>query len=115
MADLGAVKCDFCGHTSNMVKNKAGNFRAPEMWVTIGYNLKVSAGVLPNSPNVKAEDRARVGHFRKEAEKIKDIMREQLPTMHACPGCSTKRVADDLIKKLPGKAETVFSDERVVN
>jgi len=108
MAELGAVKCDFCGFTAEMIRGSAMNLKVPEYWLRIGYNVAVSSGAPKDR---KSADSIR---HSKKAKEMKDKIRQNLPIMHACPQCASEKVAVDLSRALPGKAKTPFGEEREV-
>ena len=110
MAELGAVKCDFCGFVAEMVRGAGQNLKAPEMWFKIGYNIYVSSGGVSKISKSVEE----IKTFDKKAQAMKDKIRKRLPTQHACPQCAQEKVAVDLSKALPGKTKTVFGEEREV-
>jgi len=106
MSELGAVKCDFCGFVAEMVRGAGQNLKAPEMWMKISYCIYISSGELTR----RSDEHKKM--FDDKCIEMRKNIKKQLPPMHSCPGCASEKVAVDLHRALPGKAKTVFGDER---
>ena len=102
MAFAGKIKCDFCDFIGDLVTTSGnGVLRVPDSWVSI-HPMVVVHGMR----GMKLSD-----PLYKSKEKIKDMVKTKVKSLHACPGCVNERGVFDMGMSLPAPIEKEVREE----
>lgn len=110
MAVAGRVRCDFCSFVGDM---EAMGLNKGAMQVPIGWISIHPMVVVHGMRGIKRRDPK-----HSDLEKIKNKIKKQVRSMHACPGCAVDRDIFSMQLALPPAAQEAYENpmkERAAN